>query len=168
MDILDRIKDWFNSLKRVKYTSKFLQYHHIGICNKPCEDCSYRDRRIYENGNHVELPAHILCDCKYTEVKEQPAGYISKKGITAPDVYLKAFGKLPDYYITKDEAKSKYGWSPGKDLSMLAPGKMIGGDIYRNNLHILPEKMVEFGMSAMLITKPDQEIVCVYIILTTD
>ncbi len=81
-----------------------------------------------------------MCDCKYTQVKEQLAGNISKKGITAPDVYLKAFGKLPDYYITKDEAK-KLGWIRGKNnLSDVAPGKMMGGDIYYNKDRLLPEK----------------------------
>lgn len=59
----------------------------------------------------------------------------------APDVYLKAYGKLPDYYITKEEAKEKYGWNPRRNtLAGKTPGKMIGGDVYNNNDLKLPQK----------------------------
>lgn len=61
-------------------------------------------------------------------------------GDLAPDVYLKRYGKLPDYYITKQEAMEKYGWSKGKNLAYFAPGKMIGGDIFYNDKNILPIK----------------------------
>ena len=62
-------------------------------------------------------------------------------GDLAPDVYLKKYGKLPDYYITKEEAIEKYGWKKGKNtVAGKAPGKMIGGDPFDNKNHILPEK----------------------------
>lgn len=68
-------------------------------------------------------------------------GTISNKGIQSPDVYLKAYGKLPDYYITKEEAKEKYGWVQGKNtISGKAPGKMIGGNTYYNIPPNLPQK----------------------------
>ena len=39
--------------------------------------------------------------------------------------YLKEHGELPDYYITKSEAKSM-GWVPSKgNLCEVAPGKTI-------------------------------------------
>lgn len=47
---------------------------------------------------------------------------------------------MPDYYITKKEAEEKYDWESGKNLARLAPGKMIGGDIYYNKEGILPSK----------------------------
>ena len=48
---------------------------------------------------------------------------------------------MPDYYITKEEAKEKYGWIQGKNtIAGKAPGKMIGGDIFKNREHMLPEK----------------------------
>ena len=62
-------------------------------------------------------------------------------GELAPDVYLKKYGRLPDYYITKEEAGKKYGWIQGKNtIAGKAPGKMIGGDVFDNRNHILPEK----------------------------
>lgn len=54
--------------------------------------------------------------------------------------YLKEHGKLPDYYITKSEAKS-LGWVPSKGkLCEVAPGKAIGGDIWTNRQKSLPTK----------------------------
>ena len=48
------------------------------------------------------------------------------------------FGKLPDYYITKDEAKM-LGWVSKKgNLAEVAPGKMIGGDEFSNEEDLLP------------------------------
>ena len=52
--------------------------------------------------------------------------------------YLKEYGKLPDYYITKDEAR-KLGWEGG-GLEAYAPGKMIGGDRFGNFEGLLPKK----------------------------
>ena len=54
--------------------------------------------------------------------------------------YLKEHGELPDYYITKSEAKS-LGWIPSKgNLCEVAPGKAIGGDIWTNRQKSLPTK----------------------------
>ena len=57
--------------------------------------------------------------------------------------YLKEHGELPDYYITKSEAKS-LGWVPSKgNLCEVAPGKAIGGDIWTNRQKSLPTKSVK-------------------------
>lgn len=54
--------------------------------------------------------------------------------------YLKEHGELPDYYITKSEAKSM-GWVPSKgNLCEVAPRKAIGGDIWTNRQKSLPTK----------------------------
>ena len=54
--------------------------------------------------------------------------------------YLKEYGELPDYYITKSEAKS-LGWVPSKgNLCEVAPGRAIGGDIWTNRQKSLPTK----------------------------
>ena len=55
--------------------------------------------------------------------------------------YIKKNGKLPDNYITKAEA-IKLGWkSKLGNLADVAPGKIIGGDIYKNNDGFLPSKV---------------------------
>ena len=54
--------------------------------------------------------------------------------------YLKEHGELPDYYITKSEAKS-LGWVPSKgNLCEVASGRAIGGDIWTNRQKSLPTK----------------------------
>lgn len=52
--------------------------------------------------------------------------------------YVKQNHKLPDYYITKNEAK-KLGWNPAKgNLCDILPGKAIGGDKFGNREGNLP------------------------------
>ena len=63
--------------------------------------------------------------------------------------YIKEFHKLPDNYITKDEAR-KLGWHGGP-LKKYAPGKSIGGDTFTNRQHILPvsdSKYIECDINA--------------------
>lgn len=122
---------------------KFYQYHHLGNCEEPCDDCIIKDKCIF-NEIDDEIPpvgenGHPNCDCYYTEIEKLKAGSISKYGEFAPDVYLKNNGKLPNYYITKEEAENKFGWNPRRNtMAGKAPGYMIGGDIYKNRLGILP------------------------------
>lgn len=53
--------------------------------------------------------------------------------------YVKQNHKLPDYYITKNEARQQ-GWNPSKgNLCDVLPGKAIGGDKFGNRERSLPE-----------------------------
>ncbi|WP_417431432.1 ribonuclease domain-containing protein [Halpernia sp.] len=52
--------------------------------------------------------------------------------------YVKSNHKLPDFYLTKSEAK-KQGWNPAKgNLCDVLPGKAIGGDFFSNREKKLP------------------------------
>jgi ribonuclease len=52
--------------------------------------------------------------------------------------YVKKHGVLPDNFITKAEAK-RLGWNPKKgNLAEVAPGKSIGGDVFKNKENLLP------------------------------
>lgn len=52
--------------------------------------------------------------------------------------YVKQNHRLPEYYITKNEAR-KLGWNPAKgNLCEALPGKAIGGDAFGNREKILP------------------------------
>ncbi len=53
-------------------------------------------------------------------------------------LYLATFGRLPDNFITKSEAKA-LGW-PGGSLEEYAPGKCIGGDRFGNYEGLLPKE----------------------------
>lgn len=53
--------------------------------------------------------------------------------------YVKQNHKLPDYYITKSEAR-KQGWNPSRgNLCDALPGKAIGGDKFGNREGRLPD-----------------------------
>lgn len=53
--------------------------------------------------------------------------------------YVQQNHKLPEYYITKSEAR-KQGWNPSKgNLCEVLPGKAIGGDAFGNRERILPD-----------------------------
>jgi hypothetical protein len=53
--------------------------------------------------------------------------------------YVKQNHKLPDYYITKNEARQQ-GWNPSKgNLCDILPGKAIGGDKFGNREGNLPK-----------------------------
>lgn len=62
--------------------------------------------------------------------------------ITQEDVvinYVKQNHNLPDYYITKNEAK-KLGWNPSQgNLCEVLQGKAIGGDYFGNREGKLPK-----------------------------
>lgn len=52
--------------------------------------------------------------------------------------YVKANRQLPDYYVTKSEAR-KSGWVPSKgNLCDVLPGRAIGGDKFSNREKQLP------------------------------
>ena len=126
--------------------ARFIQYIHNKFdltVKSHCDDCIFNDKRIFENNENcppVGEANHPHCHCYYEKVESLPAGSISIKGELAPDVYLKKYGKLPDYYITKQEAAEKYGWNSRRNtLAGKAPGKMIGGDIYNNKEKLLPQ-----------------------------
>ncbi|HLS31079.1 MAG TPA: ribonuclease domain-containing protein [Flavobacteriaceae bacterium] len=54
--------------------------------------------------------------------------------------YFKTHGELPEYYLTKNQAKQK-GWVPVKgNLCEVLPGKAIGGDRFGNREGLLPNK----------------------------
>jgi ribonuclease T1 len=52
---------------------------------------------------------------------------------------LREHRRLPPWYVTKKEAERR-GWRPGRNLCAVAPGKAIGGDVFHDFEHRLPEK----------------------------
>lgn len=144
MNISTNENQQISNLFGIKSSSEFVQYIHQGKCFFPCFDCILNNLRIFDN-DHTKPPIgedkHPHCDCYYQDVQTMTIGSISQKGNESPDVHLKLYGHLPDYYITKDEAINKYGWDNSKNtLSGKAPGFMIGGDVFYNAPPRLPLK----------------------------
>lgn len=140
MSVFDNIRNVVTGLFPHGKKRKFLQYRHTGKCKVPCNSCGDYYFRIFEKGTEIKVPRHENCDCYYKDVQEMLAGTVSKKGKEGPDYYLKYFGRLPSYYITKKEAEA-LGWNSRRNtLSGKIPGKMIGGDDYDNKDKIFPIK----------------------------
>ncbi len=68
------------------------------------------------------------------------AGEATNKKQDGADWYLKYKGKLPEYYISKDEAK-KAGWDyKSGNLNVVLPNYMIFGGKFNNEQNKLPKK----------------------------
>ncbi|WP_186374352.1 ribonuclease [Yersinia similis] len=53
--------------------------------------------------------------------------------------YLQTYHRLPDFYLTKKQAREQ-GWEPQKgNLCHVLPGKAIGGDRFSNRERRLPD-----------------------------
>ncbi len=70
-----------------------------------------------------------------TEPAVAPDGHYNSRDEVA--LYLHLYGRLPDNYITKNEARD-LGWSGGS-VERYAPGMAIGGDRFGNFEGNLPE-----------------------------
>ncbi|MBR0466685.1 MAG: ribonuclease [Clostridia bacterium] len=72
-------------------------------------------------------------------MKTVKAGTATMNGRDGADWHLKNHEKLPDYYITADQAK-ELGWIPILgNLASACKGKMIFGGIYQNRNGHLPK-----------------------------
>jgi len=75
--------------------------------------------------------------------EDSTSSFSDINALTAEDIvveYVKKHGELPDYYLTKNEAKSQ-GWIPVKgNLCDVLPEKAIGGDRFGNREKKLPNK----------------------------
>lgn len=90
----------------------------------------------------------FLCGCGPTAVSSAPAGTSTPGSALAEDgaysskeevaLFLYTYGKLPENFITKKDARA-LGWTGG-GLDDYAPGKCIGGDNFGNYEGLLPEK----------------------------
>ena len=82
-------------------------------------------------------PLHINCRCDILTMKSIRAGTATISGKNGADLLLKYDSKLPNYYITKEDAIKK-GYHPILgNLSRIAPGKSItNGEYYNRNGHL--------------------------------
>lgn len=107
---------------------------------KTCIDCRSRHGQIYQMDEVVvpEPPLHINCRCAVVPMESITAGNATEDKNDGADYWLKYFGKLPEYYVPKEDAIN-YGWHNGKSPARYIPGKMIFGGIYTNDNGHLPD-----------------------------
>ena len=76
-------------------------------------------------------------DFQILEETENPIASLTKEESVIS--YVRSNHKLPDFYITKSEAKNR-GWIASKgNLCDVVPGKAIGGDRFSNREKSLPK-----------------------------
>ncbi len=83
----------------------------------------------------VSDPSAGLSDESSSVEIDEYGSYTTKDDVA---LYIHTYGKLPQNFITKDEARS-LGWEGG-GLEEYAPGKCIGGDYFGNYEGLLPKK----------------------------
>jgi len=110
----------------------------LDLCT--CLECRSLHGKIYDINEWkiVEPPLHEHCRCKIEPMESIFAGGATKNGEAGADFWLKNFGELPDYYVTKNELVA-LGWRDGKKVSKFAPGKMFSKGIYDNYDGHLPQ-----------------------------
>jgi hypothetical protein len=100
------------------------------------------NRRVYDREKATEAQ-HVVYEGIKVEDRKAGEDDLSIARLTAEDVvvdHVRAHGKLPEYYMTKSEAREK-GWDASKEnLCDVLPGKAIGGDRFGNRESRLPEK----------------------------
>ncbi len=74
---------------------------------------------------------------KIQNISENAIDELTKENIVIG--YVKENHRLPDYYITKSEARRE-GWNPSQgNLCDVLPGRAIGGDKFSNREKTLPK-----------------------------
>lgn len=125
----------------MKVSTKWKNWIAI-VDSKAYKDCKEKHGKIYEISEKVKPspPLHLYCRCIIQRLKSLFAGEATSKKLDGADWHLRYNGELPQYYISKTEAK-KLGWNKNhKNLSDVAPGYMMFGEIYRNDDGHLPDK----------------------------
>lgn len=106
-----------------------------------CKYCVEQHGKIVDISileNQAEIRAHPRCKCIYVPMRIKLVGTATDKGYYGADAQLFYYNALPDYYVSKKQARES-GWQAWRgNLDDVLPGKMIGGDIYRNKEEKLP------------------------------
>lgn len=123
----------------MKYSSKWKAWKTM-IDLKTCLNCRKKNGKIYSINDLVypAPPLHLNCRCVIERLTTLLAGTATDDGTNGADWYLKNYGKLPDYYITKKMAERLGYKSYLGNLSRVAPNKMLFKGIYQNKNRHLP------------------------------
>lgn len=94
----------------MRYSDKWKNWIAL-IDAKTCPECKIRNGKIYDISEIVSPspPLHPRCRCRILKMKSMFAGEATNNGVNGADWYIKYMGRLPEYYITKKEAKKEAG-----------------------------------------------------------
>ncbi|MBO5066567.1 MAG: phage head morphogenesis protein [Clostridia bacterium] len=126
----------------VQESSKWHMWKTI-ITNSTCVVCYKKSGTIFNEEYMIDAfpPLHEKCRCSIVKAGSIWAGTATVEGVFGADYTVKNRNKLPQNYISKQEAKSK-GWrSSFGNLHIVAPKATIGGDVHQNKENKLPQKV---------------------------
>lgn len=127
----------------VTYESRLWKIWRATITQWTCYYCASMDGCILseDDSRLWNIPVHPHCRCRIEPLFTIAAGTATNAGRDGVDLYVARYGKLPNYYLTQKEAK-KAGWKKLLgNLDEVLPGRMIGGDVFANHTHKLPESL---------------------------
>ena len=112
-----------------KHTRFFHFFEKSGTRCKPCEEEHGKIISVREQSNY-RVESHPNCRCYLAPLTVIEAGYATKDGVNGADSWLYYKRKLPEFYITKNQAKLLVWRNNKGNLAEVAPKKMIGGEPY--------------------------------------
>lgn len=123
------------------HQSKLWMIWRATITSTTCFYCASMNGRILAIADPAinSIPVHPNCKCFTEKLIAIVAGTATSDGEHGVDKYVSMFGQLPGNYVTKEVAEAA-GWKRKRgNLADVLPGKMIGGNEYKNRDHRLPE-----------------------------
>ena len=121
-------------------STKWKNWQAMYIDVKTCEDCRTKHGKIYSFNEERYQGEHERCRCFIAPMRTKEVGSATDKGFDGADAWLVYRNRLPDYYVTKEEAITATWKSKKGNLAEVLPKKMIGGNIFKNKRNLLPEK----------------------------
>lgn len=105
-----------------------------------CRYCKNQNGKIFDvKSPPNNIPVHPNCRCTLERVLSIVAGTATIDGGKGADLCMYLYNRLPENYITKDDAEER-GWVSIKGiLREKVPGATIGGDEYSNDGGELPK-----------------------------
>ena len=144
-DIFESVVNIFKGITTTYNKSNRWKEWLLGKNPNHCWYCIKQNHKIFEVidgrvciSEEETPPVHINCGCYLEWLRMVTIGAATMLGDGGADYWIYHYGKLPDNYISKEEAKV-LGWKPILgNLDEVAPGKMIGGSVYGNRDGKLP------------------------------
>lgn len=106
-----------------------------------CKNCARQHGKIFDISildNKYYVEEHERCKCVYVPMRTKIVGTATNMGYNGADAQIFYMNKLPNYYISKKQARNA-GWQDWKgNLNDVLPDMMIGGDTYKNKEGKLP------------------------------
>ena len=130
-------------VSRITYQSKLWKIWRAIITLGTCYYCASMNGRILsaDDPRIAEIPIHENCKCYIESMTAIAAGTATNAGSDGVDLYLSLYGCLPKNYVTRENAEAA-GWKRLRgNLAEVLPGKLIGGNAYKNRDHRLPEAL---------------------------